>query len=374
MIIKNPQIFTESFNFSKGDIYISDDKFVPIDGLSTDNEEIINGEGLYAIPGLIDIHLHGAMGYDFCDGTNEATREIALYEATQGVTAFIPATMTVSEEELYNICKTSSSYADKDGSTFLGINLEGPFLSPDKKGAQLEEFIKTPNIELFNRLNKCSNYKIKLITIAPEINGAMEFIDNLKDEVVISLGHSTANYDIAMEAFKRGACHVTHLYNGMPVLHHRDPGIIGAAADRDNCYVELICDGIHIHPSSIRTTFKLFGDDKIILISDSMRATGMCDGKYSLGGQFVNVTDNVATLENGTLAGSVTSLMNCIRKAVSFGIPLESAIKCGTINPAKEIGVNAYIGTISIGKLANLVLLDKELNIVKVIINGSLVS
>ncbi len=370
MIIKNANIFTEASEFSLGDIHIVDDKFVASCDLTSDNEEVIDGEGLYAIPGLIDIHLHGAMGYDFCDSTNEATREIAKYEASQGVTAFTPATMTISEEELYNICKNSSTYDNKEGSKFLGIHMEGPFLSPNKKGAQAEEFIRTPDIDMFNRLNEASNNKIKLITIAPEVKGSMEFIDNLKNHVVISLGHSGANYDIANEAFQRGARHVTHLYNAMLPLHHRDPGIIGAAADKDNCYVELITDGIHSHPAIVRTTFKLFGDDKIILISDSMRATGMSDGKYSLGGQLVNVVGSLATLEDGTIAGSATSLMDCIRKAVSFGIPLESTIKCATINPAKEIGVYDQMGSITPNKIANLVLLDKDLNIKKVIING----
>lgn len=371
MIIKNANIFTEDSEFILGDIHIANNKFVDICDFNFDNEEVIDVQGLYAIPGLIDIHLHGAMGYDFCDGTNKATEEIAKYEASQGVTAFTPATMTISEEELYDICKTSSSYDNKEGSTFLGIHMEGPFLSPNKKGAQAEEFIRTPDIDMFNRLNEASNNKIKLITIAPELNGSMEFIDNLKNDVIISLGHSTANYTIANEAFQRGACHVTHLYNAMLPLHHRDPGIIGAAADKNNCYVELITDGIHSHPSIVRTTFKLFGDDKIILISDSMRATGMSDGKYTLGGQLVNVIESLATLEDGTIAGSATSLMNCIRKAVSFGISLESAVKCATMNPAKEIGVYDQMGSITPSKIANLVLLDKNLDIVNVIINGN---
>ena len=369
MIIKNAEIFTEEGKFSLGNIYIKNDKFVA-DSDVDDKDEIFNADGLYAIPGLIDIHIHGAMGYDFCDGNNDATEIIAKYEASQGVTAFTPATMTLDEDTLYNICKTSSTYENKIGATFLGIHMEGPFLYPGKKGAQAEKHLRLPDIDMFNKLNEASNNKIKLVTMAPELEGSMDFIETLKDKTVISLGHSSANYAIATEAFEKGACHVTHLYNAMAPLHHRDPGIIGASADNDNCYVELITDGIHSHPAVVRSTFKLFGDDKIILVSDSMMATGMTDGQYTLGGQLVNVVGNLATLEDGTIAGSATSLMNCVRKAVSFGIPLESAIKCATMNPAKEIGVYDEMGSITPNKIANLVLLDKNLNIKKVIING----
>lgn len=370
MIIKNAKVFTEDCDFETKDIYIKDGKFV--DNLSENHEELIDAQGLYAIPGLIDVHLHGAMGYDFCDGNNEATEAIAKYEASQGVTAFAPATLTLDENELYNIFKTSSTYKNTLGAEFLGIHMEGPFLYPGKKGAHAEEFLQIPSLAMFDRLNEASNNKIKLVTIAPELPGAMEFIETYKDKVVISLGHSAANYDTAITAFQKGACHVTHLYNAMAPFLHRDPGIIGAAADTENCYVELISDGIHCHPSVIRATFKLFGDDKIILISDSMMATGMKDGTYNLGGLTVNVVGDLATLKNGTIAGSATSLMNCLRKAVSFGIPLESAVKCATMNPAKQLALYDEMGSIALGKKANLVLIDKDLNIKNVYIDGKL--
>ncbi|MDU4892620.1 MAG: N-acetylglucosamine-6-phosphate deacetylase [Clostridium sp.] len=369
MIIKNAKVFTEGCEFVTKDIFIKDGIFV--DSLCENtSEEVIDGEGLYAIPGLIDIHLHGAMGYDFCDGTNEATEIIAKFEASQGVTAFTPATLALDEEELYNICKESRTYENAQGSEFLGIHLEGPFLSPGKKGAHAEKFLKKPDVNVFNRLNEASGEKIKIVTIAPDLEGAMEFIEELKDKTILSLGHSAANYDTAVKAFEKGACHVTHLYNAMAPMLHRDPGIIGAAADTENCYVELISDGIHCHPNIVRSTFKLFGDDHIILISDSMRATGMTDGTYTLGGLVVTVVGSLATLTDGTIAGSATSLMNCLRKAVSFGVPLESAVKCATMNPAKEIGVFDAMGSITSGKKANLVLLDKNLNISDVYING----
>lgn len=369
MIIKNAKVFTEGCEFVTKDVFIKDGLFV--NSLSdTDSQEVIEGDGLYAIPGLIDLHLHGAMGYDFCDGSNEATEIIAKFEASQGVTAFTPATLTLDEEKLYNICKESSTYENTKGAEFLGIHLEGPFLYPGKKGAHAEEFLKKPDVKVFNRLNEASGDKIKIVTIAPDLEGAMEFIEQLKDKTILSLGHSAANYATAVKAFEKGACHVTHLYNAMAPMLHRDPGIIGAAADTENCYVELISDGIHCHPNIVRSTFKLFGDDHIILISDSMEATGMPDGTYTLGGLEVTVAHNLATLKDGTIAGSATSLMNCLRKAVSFGIPLESAVKCATMNPAKELGVFDTMGSIASGKKANLVLMDKDLNICAVYING----
>lgn len=369
MIIKNAKVFTEDCVFVEKDVYIKDGVFVDsIEDLA--EEEVVAGDGLYAIPGLIDVHLHGAMGYDFCDGSNNATEAIAKFEASQGVTAFTPATLTLDEHQLYNIFKTSSTYENKVGAEFLGIHMEGPFLYPGKKGAHAEEFLQIPSLAMFERLKEASNNKIKLVTLAPELPGAMEFIDKYKNEVVISLGHSAADYDTAVKAFDKGACHVTHLFNAMAPMLHRDPGIIGAAADAKHCYVELIADGIHTHPNIVRATFKLFGDDRVILISDSMEATGMTDGTYNLGGLVVTVVGNLATLKNGTIAGSATSLMACLRKAVSFGVPLESAVKAATMNPAKEIGVYASMGSITANKKGNLVLLDKNLNIKQVFIGG----
>jgi N-acetylglucosamine-6-phosphate deacetylase len=202
----------------------------------------------------------------------------------------------------------------------------------------------------------------------------MAFIDAVKDEVVLSLAHTMADYDTAREAFLRGASHVTHLYNAMPPLHHRNPGVIGAARDAENCRVELICDGIHLHPSTVRATFAMFGADRIILISDSMRAAGLSDGQYTLGGQDVSVCGPRAVLADGTIAGSVTNLMACLRTAVrKMGIPLADAVTCATMNPAKEIGIYDFCGSITPGKVADLVLLDKDLNVQAVYLNGKTV-
>lgn len=365
MIIKNANVFGEDYKFNKRDINIENDLIVD----SASDSEIVDATDLYAIPGLIDVHIHGSVGYDFCDATQEAIKSMANYLGKNGITAFCPTSMTLSDERLEKIYLNASKYKNEEGSIVCGINMEGPFVSEAKKGAQNGAYLQNASVELFDRLNDISNNLVKLVTLAPELDGAMEFIENIKNRVSVSLGHTTADYNTALKAFEKGASHVTHLYNAMLPFSHRDPAVIGAARD-SGAMVELISDGVHIHPSVVRATYKMFTDDNIILISDSMMAAGMEDGKYELGGQEVNVHGNKATLVDGTIAGSVTNLMKCMKKAVSFGISLESAIKTATINPAKSINEHKVMGSISIGKFANIVLLDKDLNIKSVYIKG----
>ena len=378
MIIRNALVYGEDKTFSRLDIRIEEDVFTEIcpSLAPSENESVLDADGLYAIPGLIDIHFHGCMGHDFCDGTVEAIDAITRYEASCGVTSVCPATMTVSPESLAQVMDAARTYNESPvrpgQASLVGINMEGPFISEAKKGAQAAEHIRLCDEALFCSLQERSGGLIKLVDIAPENEGAMEFIDALHDKVTISLAHTTADYPTAKEAYDRGARHATHLYNAMPPFTHRAPGVIGAAFDSPHCRAELICDGVHIHPSVVRATFQLFGDDRMILISDSMRAAGMEDGQYTLGGQDVAVKGKYATLvSDGALAGSVTNLMDCMRTAVKeMQIPLESAIACATMNPAKAIGIYDRYGSISTGKIANLVLLDQDLNLRQVIIHG----
>ena len=378
MIIRNALVYGEDKTFSRLDIRIEEDVFTEIcpSLAPSENESVLDADGLYAIPGLIDIHFHGCMGHDFCDGTVEAIDAITRYEASCGVTSVCPATMTVSPESLVQVMDAARTYNESPArpgqASLVGINMEGPFISEAKKGAQAAEHIRLCDEALFCSLQERSGGLIKLVDIAPENEGAMEFIDALHDKVTISLAHTTADYQTAKEAYDRGARHATHLYNAMPPFTHRAPGVIGAAFDSPHCRAELICDGVHIHPSVVRATFRLFGDDRMILISDSMRAAGMEDGQYTLGGQDVAVKGKYATLvSDGALAGSVTNLMDCMRTAVKeMQIPLESAIACATMNPAKAIGIYDRYGSISTGKIANLVLLDQDLNLRQVIIHG----
>lgn len=371
MIIKDANIFTQDNRFVKGSVVVENGRFVSIAEQPEHAGEVIEAKGLYMIPGLVDIHFHGCMGADMCDGTKEALDVITQYEASVGVTSVCPATMTIPKDELSAVMKNAGAYAYHGGAHLVGINMEGPFISPAKKGAQAAENIMHCDYEYFNQLQDAAGGLIKLVDIAPEEAGAMEFIDKVKGKVVVSLAHTASDYDTAMEAIAHGASHATHLYNAMPPLNHRNPGVIGAVRDSDNCHVELICDGVHIHPSVIRATFAMFGAQRMILISDSMRATGLDDGEYTLGGQPVTVKGNLATLHDGTIAGSATNLMDCMRFTVKHaGLPLETAVMCATANPAKEIGIFDEVGSIAVGKKADFVLLDQDLNLAGVYIDG----
>lgn len=357
MIIENAEVFQTNGTFLTENLYITDDRITE----STLDSTTLDASNCVAIPGLVDIHFHGCVGYDFCDGTHEAFRAISNYQLSQGTMAICPATMTFGEDKLASICENAASFSNPEGSDLVGINLEGPFISSEKKGAQNGAYISNPSISMFQNLVSASKGLVKLVDIAPETKGAMDFIQEAKKSATVSLAHTSADFNIATQAFEHGATHVTHLYNAMQPYTHRAPGLIGAACDQEHVRVELITDGIHIHPAAVRTTFKMFGDDRICLISDSMEATGLQDGNYSLGGQPVKVVGNLATLSNGTIAGSATNLYNCMKTAVlEMNIPLGSAVKCATINPAKAIGIQKDYGTLSIGAYANIILLEKE--------------
>lgn len=384
MIIKNVKIFTEEKNFQEGSIVIQNGIFqavLPGEMLEVapERQEIIDGAGCYAIPGLLDIHFHGCMGDDFCDGTKEAIQRIAQYEASVGVTAIAPATMTLPVEELERILRVAAEYRKEDGyrgADLIGINMEGPFISPVKKGAQDERNIIPCDPEICERFLEASEGLVKFVGIAPEESEkSLEFIRQMKDKVNISLAHTNADYDTAKAAFDAGADHAVHLYNAMPPFTHRAPGVVGAAADSEHVMAEIICDGVHIHPSAVRAAFRMMGANRMILISDSMRATGMPDGRYTLGGLEVDVVGNRATLvSDGALAGSATNLMDCMRTAVKeMNIPLGTAVACATVNPAKSIGVYDSYGSISTGKKANVVLLDENLDIKTVIKDGEVI-
>ena len=371
MIIKGASVFCEDGTFQVKDVFVEDHKIVATEAEVSD-KTVVDANGYKLIPGLVDVHSHGACGHDFCDCDVEGVKEILRFEKAHGITSYCPTSMTLSKEMLVDIFATAKE-ADgiADGARVIGINMEGPFISASKKGAQAEENILQCDYEYFCRLQKAAKGLIKLVDLAPEEPGAMEFIEKAKDEVVISLAHTASDYDTAKEAIQRGASHATHLYNAMPPLNHRNPGVIGAVRDSETCHAELICDGVHIHPSVIRATFAMFGAKRMILISDSMRATGLNDGDYTLGGQPVKVKGNLATLHDGTIAGSATNLMDCVRFVVKkVGLPFETAVMCASENPAKEIGIFHEVGSISAGKKADFVLLDKDLNIVSVYVDG----
>lgn len=385
-------IFTKDCVFEPGELVIEDGIIKEI--RTCEYEALTQKEQKqYLIPGLVDVHFHGAAGYDLCDGTKEALQAIAAYENEHGITTICPATMSLPVTELERILAVAAKWKKEQvwensavcengdraeerilTQSFRGIHLEGPFIAKEKKGAQKEDYIIPFDKDVLLGLQEKSDGLIKLVTIAPEIEGATEGVKDLKEEFRFSVGHTMADYETACKVFEAGADHVTHLYNAMCPGTHREPSVPEAAADYGNVYVELICDGVHVHPSVVRNAFRIYGDDRVILISDSMRATGMADGEYTLGGQKVLVNGAQATLEDGTIAGSVVNLYDCMKKAIAMGIPKESAIKAATINPARSIGVDKEVGSIEVEKRADILIVDEDLKLETVIISGNYVN
>ena len=366
MIIKSGKVCQEDGSFLEQTLYVNAHRLVD-KAEYQDDGEIIDAEGLLVLPGLVDIHSHGAAGEDFSDGNPEGLKKILRDERSCGITSYCPTSMTFPKERLRQIFASIKGAQTEEGAKVVGINMEGPFLDPAKKGAHVEKWIAAPDVAFVRELNQDVDGLVRLVTLAPNMDGAEEFIKEMHEEVCISLGHTAADYDCASRAMKLGAHHVTHLYNAMQPFGHRAPGLIGAAMDDPECMVEMICDGYHIHPSAIRAAFRMFGPERVILISDSMRAAGMENGTYELGGQEVTVKDRKAVLKDGTLAGSATNLYGCMCKAVEFGIPLEQAIMAATANPARSIGIFDRVGSIRIGKQADLLLASENLELKRVI-------
>lgn len=334
-----------------------------------DSDMVIDCDGYTVVPGFVDVHIHGCDGADTCDGTREAIDTMAKFLIQKGVTSFCPTTMTTDRETIEKALLAAKECIENpcaDGARVVGVNMEGPFISAEKKGAQREDAIAAPDIELFRRYSELSGGNVKLIDIAPEQPNGYEFAEQAKEICAVSIAHTSANYDEAKKSFDCGITHATHLFNAMSGMVHRQPGVVGAVFDDDRVYAELICDGLHLHPAVLRTTFKVLGD-RALVISDSMRANGMPEGQpFDLGGQMVTVNNGKATLADGTIAGSVSNLHDEIKNLVSFGIPFEQAVKAATIVPAKSIGADGEIGSIEVGKRADLVVLDSNLEIVAV--------
>ncbi len=364
MKIINGLVYTENFVFENKDFnfegeYITEDS----DG------ELLDVKGDMIIPGLIDLHFHGCAGFDFCDGTQEALSAIAKYQAENGTTAMCPASMPDSREKLFKAFNAAREYNSNDGALLVGINMEGPFLSKEKIGGCDENYIEKIDIDLYNQYNTASGDLIKIVDVAPDLDNALEFIEQVSKTKVVSLAHTPADYVLAKKAFEKGASHVTHLFNACAPFAHRDTGLVGAALDC-GAMVELIGDGAHISDPMIRATFKMFGESNIVLISDSILAAGLSDGDYMMGELKITVKNKLAYLEDGTIAGSASNLFNNLKHTVSCGISPESAIKTATYNPASVLGVLDNMGTLEIGKLANFLIVDKDFNLKSVYIKG----
>ena len=371
MLFKNAYIFTEEGVFTHGSFRVADGKFTEV--LSTvPAEDGVDLEGQYVIPGLIDVHNHGNSGADFSDGDYEGLVKMAQYLAKNGVTSFAPASMTLPYEVLEKAFATALRLTEEQPegcARLMGIQMEGPFFSEKKKGAQNGAYLKDPDFEAFKKLYEGCNGLVRIADVAPERPGAVEFTREASKLCTVSIAHTDANYEEADAVLAAGATHLTHLYNAMPPIHHRKPGVIGAGSERENVIAELICDGEHVHPSSVRMAFKLF-PGRICLVSDALRCCGMPNGQYELGGQEVFLEGNVARLADGTIAGSATNLYDCMRKAVEFGISKEQAILSSTIIPARQLGRGEEIGSIAPGKLADFVVCTADLEKTAVYLGG----
>ncbi len=371
MKFKNAMIFTEKGVFEKGGFEVEDGKFTNI--LTVDEEGAMDLEGDYVIPGLIDIHTHGNSNEDFSDGNYEGLVKMARYYGSRGVTSFAPASMTLPYETLGKAFGIARAFVDAEipGVAVLrGIQMEGPFFSEKKKGAQNGEYLRNPDFEAFKKLYDDCGGLITIVDIAPELPGSAEFIEKASKLCTVSIAHSNAGYEEARAGVEAGVTHLTHTFNAMSPIHHRKPGAIAAAAENEKVSAELICDGLHVHPAAVRLIFRLFGGDRVVLISDSLRCCGMPNGEYELGGQAVFMEDGLARLADGTIAGSAIDLYEIMRRAVSFGIPKEDAILAATRNPARQIGCLDKVGTIADGKIADFVICDSDLNRKAVYIAG----
>lgn len=376
MFYKNARIFCSDFQFHTGAFEVTEEgKFGAVlpENIPAD---AIDLQGATVIPGLCDVHNHGNSGEDFSDGDYDGLVKIAKYLASNGITSFAPASMTLPYEVLEKAFAAGRKLADTQPagcSRIMGIQMEGPYFSEKKKGAQNGAFLKTPDFEGFQKLYEGCGGLVRIVDLAPELPGSEAFVQKASKLCTVSVAHTDSDYEHAKMAFDAGATHLTHLYNGMPSIHHRNPGVIPAAVENPNVRAEIICDGLHIHPSSVRLAFSAFGASRMVIISDALRCCGMPDGQYELGGQQVFLAGGIAKLADGTIAGSATNLFECMRRAMSFGIPEEDAIRAASYNPACALGVQDKIGSIAQGKLADFVICNADYSQKTVYIGGKAV-
>ncbi len=367
MYYLNGTVLDGDFRFKKLDLEVQDGRIARIaEKLEVREDELaVDCAGYTLVPGFIDIHIHGGVGTDTCDADREGLRALARFLFTKGVTSFCPTTMTVGEEEIAAALETvRGCMADEDGARIVGVNLEGPFISPKKKGAQGDEFIRKPDFAMFRRLYDGCGGIIRLVDIAPEEDDC-GFVEQASKLCTVSVAHTNADYETAKDAFRRGASHATHLFNAMTGFTHRAPGVVGAVFDTEYVCGELICDGIHLHPAVVRTAFRLM-PERVCVVSDAIRLSGVGDGEGMLGVNSVTVRDGKATLADGTIAGSVTNLYDEFRNLLRWGIAPEDALRAMTLTPARQIGLDAEIGSLAAGKRADIVVMDKDWNIVAV--------
>ena len=374
MFYKNARIFGSDFQFHVGAFEVKDGLFGEILPQDVPADAIDLG-GATVIPGLIDVHSHGNSGADFSDGDYEGLKRMAAHYAKCGITSFAPASMTLPYEVLSKAFATAKQLvAEKpEGCSALrGIQMEGPYFSYKKRGAQNADYLKEPDFDGFKKLYEECDGLVRIVDIAPELPGAAEFVAKASKLCTVSVAHTDSDYDNARAAYDAGATHLTHLYNAMPGINHRNPGVIPAAVETAGVRAEIISDGYHIHPAAVRLAFSMFGGDRMVLISDSGRCEGLPEGsKFELGGQDAWLKDGVARLADGTIACSATNLYDCMVKAISFGVKEEDAVRAASYNPACAIGADKEVGSIETGKIADFVVCNADYTTKRVFLAGT---
>lgn len=379
-VIADGTIITPFKTIRKGKVVFEDGKIVAVGGekdVEVPKEaKIIDASGKTVAPGFIDTHVHGGGGRDIMEASYEAINAVAEFLVSHGTTAFLPTTVSASLDDLLGVAKAVREAVEKGtrGAEVLGLNLEGPYINAEKRGAQDLDFVRSPSLHEFKEIFEASNRAIRIVTLAPELDGSRTLMQGLRDlDITISIGHSNATYNEVVDAIEHGARHITHTFNAMRGFHQRELGVVGAALIHDELTAELISDNIHVCPAAMKLLIKTKGTDKIVLVTDAIRASGMADGEYKLGRHNVIVKDGICRLESGELAGSTLTMDKAVNNVVkSVGLPLRKAIKMATMNPAKVIDVDEKKGSLEPGKDADIVVIDDEVNIYMTIVNGNL--
>jgi N-acetylglucosamine-6-phosphate deacetylase len=379
-VIENCMVITPSKTIEKGVVVFEAGKITAVGQKNRvevpRNAKVIDASGKIVAPGFIDIHVHGGKGRDVMDASYEAIKDIAKFLASHGTTSFVPTTISAPQSELLKAVKAVKTAMKNgtDGAEVLGAHLEGPYINPEKCGAHDANYVKLPSIDEFEELWETSNHTVKIVTLAPELEGSKMLIQKLRESgTVASIGHSNATYAQAVDAMKRGVRHATHMFNRMSGFDPREPGVVGAVLVHDELTAELICDGIHVHPAAMTLLIRIKGPERVVLVTDAIRAAGMPSGEYALGKQQIIVKDGASRLESGDLAGSTLTMDSAVRTIMRLlGVSLQTAVKMATMNPAVVVNVDGKKGSLEPGKDADIVIIDDEINVHLTIVKGEI--